>query len=90
MKTIKIVKDPKMIPRRVVWRNKKFSSVYTDHFPVEVELSGMPKRMNVVEKVVRWNLRKPGGWEAYEELTNNAAEDINKIVENDEIPLIKQ
>ena len=87
VKKITIIKDPKLIPRRVVWRNQKFSSVYTDHFPVEVHLSGMPKRIMVSEKSSRWNLAKPGGWEAYEELTNKAAKNIKQIVENSEFTI---
>ena len=34
------------------------------------------------EKDVRWNLNKPGGWKKYEEVTNDRAKDIHKIVEN--------
>ena len=47
---------------------------------MEVVLSGMPRRKTSVVKSSMWNLFKPGGWEAYEELTDNAAGDIEKIV----------
>ena len=87
VKRIEIIKDEKFIPRRVVWRKGRFSSVYTDHFPLEIELSGMPRRRNNVVKSCSWNVGKPGGWEVYEKLSDKAAESILAIVENEYVSI---
>ena len=44
IKGVVIDSSKKFTPRSVVWRNNAFTSVYTDHFPVEVVLSGMPRK----------------------------------------------
>ena len=55
--------------------------------PMEVTLSGMPRRNTMSLKSSRWNLGKPGGWEAYKELTDEAANNIKKIVQNDDLDI---
>ena len=34
-----------------------------------------------------WNLAKVGGWEAYEKITNEKAETLNKMMEEKETPI---
>ena len=75
----------KFTPRRVVWRSNKFTSVYTDHFPMEIILTGMPSKKNNAEKGSNWNVCKPGGWVDYKRLTDLRAKNIDIIVENDEL-----
>ena len=85
VKSFVIDKEKKFTPKRIVWRKSQFSSVYTDHFSIEVTLSGMPRRTTLSMKSSRWNLGKPEGWKCYQELTEKAAEKIEEIVLNDEI-----
>ena len=86
IKSIKLDKDKEFTPRRVIWKNKTFKSVYTDHFPMEIILHGMPRKKRLVENVSVWNMAKPGGWKNYKELTDRRASEINVIAEKD-IPM---
>ena len=38
-----IYKEQKFTPRRVVRRKGKIQSIYTDHFPIEIKLKGIPR-----------------------------------------------
>ena len=87
VKSILIDKERKFTPKRIVWRKNQFSSVYTDHFSIEVTLSGMPRRTTLSVKSSRWNLGKPEGWKSYQELTDKAAEKIEAIVLNEDISI---
>ena len=85
VKMVRIDENREFTPRRVVWRNKKFTSIFTDHRPVEVVLGGMPRRNVKVDKTCKWNLSKPGGWKVYQELTDKVADTIEEIVTNGEL-----
>ena len=85
MKQVIIDKKKQFTPRRVIWRNAKFSFVYTDHLPIEITLSGMPRRSSMTLKSSTYNIGKPGGWKAYKEMTDKAAKSIEEIVLNDEL-----
>ena len=54
-------------------KKDRFTSVFIDHLPVEVVLSGMPRRSQILVKETRWNLGKPDRWENYKDLTEKAA-----------------
>ena len=60
---------------------KKLKTIYTDHFPIKVELSGIPRRKEESKQDPTWNLGRPGGWELYEKLTNEAANKVITIAE---------
>ena len=59
----------------------------SDHMPVEVTLTGMPRRNTVRLQTSRWNLGKPGGCEAYKELSDKAASSIKDVVGNDDLDI---
>ena len=61
---------------------KKIKTIYTDHFPIKVELSGIPRRKEDDKSDPTWNLGKPGGWELYEKLTDEAVKKIKDIAED--------
>ena len=66
----------------------KITTVYADHFAVQVVLAGMPRAM--CQKTgwePSWNLQRPGGWQLYEELTNQEAEKILDIVEDTSVQI---
>ena len=69
----------------MIWRKKSYSAIYTDHSPLEVILSGMPRRKTTVVKSSMWNIGKPDGWKSYRELTDKAAKDIDKIVADETV-----
>ena len=77
--------DRKFTPRRVIRRKKKVTTIYSDHFSLMVELKGMPRTQSLNQQESRWNMGKPGGWEAYEKLTDEKADKIEKIIEDSDI-----
>ena len=83
VKTVIIDKDRQFTPKRVIRKNGEFKSVFTDHFTMEVILADMPKSKVKVNKSSTWNLKRPGGWNAYKDLSDKAAEKIENIVTND-------
>ena len=66
-------RERKFTPRRVLRSKKKIKTIFTDHFPVKVVISGIPRRKEETKTKPTWNLGKPGGWDKYEKLTNDAA-----------------
>ena len=58
-------------------------SIYkSDHFPIVVVLEKMPKANVKVDKASGWNIVKPGGWSTYNAVLEEAAEELEKIVED--------
>ena len=87
VKSVVIDENQRFTPRRVIWKQNKFTSVYTDHFSLEVILCDMPRRKMTMEKSSTWNLGKPDGWKAYKELTDKAAGKIEALVDKDDIDI---
>ena len=85
-----IDKDRVFTPRRAVTKAQGGLGVtYSDHFATMVELE-MPKANEVMEKPKStWNTQKPGGWEAYKEISNKAAKEIAMIAEDEGIDVEK-
>merc|ERR1712101_51018 len=46
-----------------------------------------PKNKNQNKPMARWNVNKPGGWSIYERITDEIADEINSIVDNDKITI---
>ena len=56
--------------------------IRSDHFPIIVELSEMPKANVKIAKESSWNLKKPGGWETYKPAMEEASEELEKVVDD--------
>ena len=81
-------RERKFTPRRVLKSKKNSRTIFTDHFPVKVVLTGLPRRKE--EKTIaetNWNLGKPGGWEVYKKLTDEAAGKVKEIVTRDNLDI---
>ena len=62
---------------RPVGKRGKLKPVYSDHYPVLLTLTNLPRaKEEKKEKVVRWNLAKEGGWEKYMGLGERCGEDF--------------
>ena len=83
VKSVTIDKERKFTPKRVISKKGEYLSVHTDHFTMEIVLSEMPKKKVKIDKISKWNFHKPGGWEAYKELSDKAADKIEMVI-NDE------
>ena len=84
LKTMEVDSERRFTPYRVkVSRRGEIGSVYPDHYPVMLELE-MPTGTEVKEKERMWNVKKPGGWDNYKSTSDKYAEDIIKIVEDEE------
>ena len=75
-----IDKDKQFTPRRVIQKNGQFRSVYADHFTIEIKLSEMPKTKLKVKNTSTWNLKQPGGWDLYKDLSDKKAEKIESTI----------
>ena len=74
--------DRKFTPRRVIKRKKGSRSIFTDHYSLKLELSGIPRNRKQDEIESTWNRGKPGGWEVYKRLTDEVADKIVEIIED--------
>ena len=83
VKRMLIDSERKVTPKRVVSRNKGMKFVFADHLPIIIVLEGMNVSKRTVKVETRWNLAKPGGWEAYEVLSNKVNDDMDRIIEDD-------
>ena len=54
---------------------------------MEVNLAAMPRRNLKTENRSTWNLRNPGGWEIYKDLSDKAADKVEKLVDNDNLEI---
>ena len=59
--------------------------MFADHYPIIVILEGLCTSKRVVKAETKWNLFKPGGWEAYKEVSDSFADDINRIVDDERV-----
>ena len=66
---------------------RKTTTIFTDHYSLKVEFQGIPRKQDNEKPKPTWNRGKPGGWELYESTTNEAAEKIEKVTEDDEIDI---
>jgi hypothetical protein len=76
LKTVEIDVNRQFTPRRVQKKKKQIVTTFSDHFALKVELSGIPRKQEVSRTETNWNLGKPGGWDLYEKVSNEAAEKI--------------
>ena len=69
--------------RRVQKLKGKIKETLSDHFSIEVVLTGvkMKEKGERVPKTVTYNYKNPGGWKLYKILTNSVAPDISDIAE---------
>ena len=79
---VEIDVEKKITPRRVLKRKNNIINIFTDHFSLKVEFSGIPKNKETKKPEPVWNLGKPTGWKVYEDETNKVAEQIKNIVED--------
>ena len=75
--------ERKVTPKRVVSSKKGIKFVFADHLPIIIVLEGMNISKRVVKVETRWNLAKPGGWEAYKVLTNKVTDDMDRVIDDD-------
>ena len=75
--------ERKFTPRRVINRKKGSRTIYTDHYSLKLELTGIPRSRDQDKIEPNWNIGRPGGWETYEKLTDEVAEKITEIVEDE-------
>ena len=63
VRMVTIDSEQKYAPRRAIKKKGGVGVVYTDHYPILVELE-MPKAEETRQKLKpSWNTLKPGGWE---------------------------
>ena len=78
-------KQQKFSGKKVGIARGKEKVVRSDHFPIIVTLENMPKAKLKKHNESSWNLNKPGGWKAYEEALEEAAKELEGIVEDESL-----
>ena len=68
--------------KRVVFKNGSFRTVFADHYTLIMYLKDLPGKALKREKMVRWNLRKEGGWEKYKVLAEDASKKVSALAED--------
>ena len=89
IKELIIDKEKKYAMNRVTYKKGKLTLTPADHYTMFLVLHNLPLGRQSKEQVVKWNLKKPGGWKTYEEATNVKAKDIRKIMEDENKPVEK-
>jgi hypothetical protein len=83
VKKLKINSERIFTPARVVKERGVPRRVYSDHFSALLTLTDLPRGRNAATiRRKAWNLKKDGGWNRYELLTDQYSEKIEDIVEN--------
>ena len=83
-----IDRDKNITPARPTKKKGKYKLVYSDHFSTLLTLKNLPRRQNVKEEKKRmWNLARENGWEEYKRITNKYSDKLEKVVEDDKIPI---
>ena len=83
-------KEQKFTPRRLRKTKKGIVSTYSDHFSLEVQLSGLPRATESnksKEAGSSWNLKKEKGFENYKEETKKIAGRINYIIKDNSLDI---
>ena len=73
---------------RPVWQRGNYRLIHSDHYPCLLPLKEMPWAKKTVikekkEKRVQWNLKKEGGWNRYELLSDECTEALDKAIEDE-------
>ena len=69
-------------PKKVGRSKGREMEIKSDHYPLILELKRMPKAKTTVKKESRWNLQKPGGWQAYKVAMEDVATRMDTITDN--------
>ena len=84
VKSLEIDADRKFTVTRAVRAGSRYKAVPSDHFTCILTLTDLPRvQERRGDKQVVWNLRKEGGWEKYEILSNKYSELLEKVILNE-------
>ena len=84
---MRVDSNRRITPKRVtVSRRGKMTEKHTNDFALEIK-QRMPENTVENKNTSVCNLRKPGGWETYKKLTDGIAEDLEKLVKNNDIDI---
>ena len=84
--TFLVDSDQKFTPRRMRRTRKGLKSIYSDHYSLELVLTGLPRARREKEQEresCTWNLRKEGGWERFKELTEVANVRVQTVLDDE-------
>ena len=83
--TMKIDSKRRMTPARVSMKNGKSRLIPPDHYPLMVVLKNLPTKIIRRDQECSWNLQKPGGWDAYEKLSDENNEKMDAVIEDESL-----
>ena len=71
-----------MTPHRAVGKHKRL--VFTDHYSLQLIFENIPLKpyqKRTIDKQTVWNTNKPGGWDKYNELSDDN-DDLNRLADD--------
>ena len=67
----------------MIKKKKVVTTIFTDHYSLKIEFTGIPKNIESKHPEAKLNLGKADGWKTYEVETNKVADKIVNIVDAD-------
>ena len=86
VKKMQVDSEKKFTPVRVTTSRRRMTLRPTDHFSLLLEL-WLPRKERSHKRPTVWNKNKPGGWEAYKAMTEAVQSKMEKVIEDEEIPI---
>ena len=66
----------------------KYKLVYSDHFPVILTISNLPRlKEQKEERQERWNLARDGDWKLYKEISEQLKGKLEAVVEDNKLTI---
>ena len=85
VKSLVIDSERKFTVTRAVKAGSRYKAVPSDHFTCILTLTDLPRvQERRGDKQVVWNLRKEGGWEKYQILSDKYSELLEKVIDSKE------
>ena len=72
--------DRKYAMKRATIKHGVYGITFTDHFTMVLYMKNLPSVNFRMEKVIRWNLMKEGGWDRYKDISDMKSIEVDKLV----------
>ena len=74
-------------PKKVMMSRGKTRMIRSDHYPIIIQLEGMPRANTKMAKESQWNLNKPSGWDIYKVAIEDASDKIDTFIDDETLSI---